>query len=48
MDPHEVTDPQPVLTVAGGDGVRWACGVCNETVFLKDGVYAHFDKALNP
>lgn len=44
---HEA-DGVPVLTIVGNDGVRWACRVCNQTVFQRGGGFLHFDKSLNP
>jgi hypothetical protein len=46
FEPHEA-DGVPVLTVVGNDGVRWACRVCNQTVFQRGGRFLHFDKSLN-
>lgn len=38
---HEA-DGVLVLTVIGNDGLRWACRVCNETVYERDGEWFHF------
>lgn len=42
MSDHEA-DGTLVLTVIGSDSVRWACRVCNETVFERDGAWHHFN-----
>lgn len=44
IEPHEV-DPELVTSVI--TGMRWACRSCNETVFYRHGVWAHFRTELN-
>jgi len=47
FDPHEAQGTL-VTTPIGNDGVRWACVVCNETVFERDGNWYHFYSKLDP
>lgn len=46
IQPHEA-EGQLVTTTIGPDGVRWACTVCNETVYEREGRWIHFRAELN-